>query len=194
MVVGLTGGIGSGKTLALSFFKELGIEVYESDVEAKLIMNTNLQVKRQIIELLGDQAYVDSVLNRPYIASKVFNNKDLLGKLNNIVHPAVKKDFLEKKKKSKTPYFVYESAILLQSKTVDLCDKIVCVVAAEEERILRVVLRSGIERSEVVSRIKNQMSDEERVQKSDYVLENNKGVKELKDKVVKFHKELLLNR
>ena len=116
--VGISGGIGSGKTLVCTIFQVLGISIYNSDLEAKKIMETNQQVKNEIINLLGKESYFNNkTLNRKFIAQKVFNQKDLLSKLNDIVHPAVRKDaeIWSKKIPQKGGYYLRESAILFET-------------------------------------------------------------------------------
>ena len=116
MIVGLTGGIGSGKTTVAKLFHKLGVPIYVSDIEAKRIMITNEKVITEIKKLLGDEAYNDeNELNRSYISEKVFKNKSLLNELNSIVHPAVAEDFLNWYKDQKAGYVIKESAILFES-------------------------------------------------------------------------------
>lgn len=172
MIVGLTGGIGSGKTTVAKFFYELGVPIYIADLEAKKLMLINTELKEKIIGLLGDEAYLDNELNRSYISNKVFNNKELLQELNSLVHPAVAKDFELWYKKQETAYVIKESAILFESGSYKNCDIIITVTAPLEERISRVVIRDNISKENVKARIKNQMSDDDKIAQSDFVINN----------------------
>ncbi len=171
-IVGLTGGIGSGKSTVLELFKDRGVAVYIADVEAKRLMNEHSKLKEEIIDLLGENAYLNGQLNRKYIAQQVFNNPQKLQKLNDLVHPKVREDFLSFAKNSKSEIVIYETAILFESGSDALCDFVISVVANEEERIKRVMKRDNCTEEEVRKRIENQLSDEERVRKSDFVIYN----------------------
>ncbi|HKJ05955.1 MAG TPA: dephospho-CoA kinase, partial [Flavobacteriaceae bacterium] len=127
MIVGLTGGIGSGKTTVLKMFEALGAEIFIADVEAKKIMNTNVELKQQIINLLGKEAYKKNTLNNSYIASQVFENKDKLYALNQLVHPKVKNALITKAKKNQEQIIIYEAAILFESGSYKLCDYVITV-------------------------------------------------------------------
>lgn len=172
MIVGLTGGIGSGKTTVAKMFNKLGIPIYVSDVEAKKIMITNNSVISSIKALFGNDAYTDGMLNRVFIANKVFDNKELLEQLNRIVHPAVKEDFTRWCQAQEAPYIIKESAILFESGGAQECDLIITVTAPIEERINRVAERDATTRAEIEKRINNQLSDEEKIVQSDYVINN----------------------
>lgn len=190
MVVGLTGGIGSGKSTVLNEFKLLGVPVYIADVEAKHIMNTSLVVKEKIIALLGTDAYHNHQLNRKYIADKVFNHKELLAQLNAIVHPAVHQHFKEFVAKQTATYLVYENAILFENNSEKLCDKVIVVTASEENRISRVIKRDGVTKEAVLARMKNQWSQEAKIKKADFVIQND-DILMLKEQVLKIHQELI---
>lgn len=190
MVVGITGGIGSGKSTVVKEFIKLGIPCYIADVEAKKLMLNSKNLQTKIVALLGKKAYQNNTLNKSYIASLIFNNKELLQQLNAIVHPAVHQHFKEFANKNKTPYCVYESAILFENKNEHLCDKIIVVTASLEERIARVMKRDGVERNLVLERINSQWSQEEKVKRADYtILNNNKSF--LEQQVQQLHKEFL---
>lgn len=190
MIVGLTGGIGSGKSKVASLLFNKNVPVYIADIEAKKLMNSNLELRNEIIELLGKNAYTKEGLNRAYIAEKVFKNKELLASLNKIVHPRVHKDFKAFVDKQNAPYTIYESAILFENNKQSLCDKVIVVSAPLEERIKRVVSRDGSTREQVLSRINNQLSQEEKVRKADYVIENNTSIEALTKQVDKIHNTL----
>jgi len=189
MVVGLTGGIGSGKSTVAGYFSQLGVPVYISDEQAKILMKTKT-LKKQIISLLGEEAYNGEELNRKSIADKVFNNSDLLGQLNAIVHPAVKNNFIAWKKKQDYPYVIQETAILFENGSDANYDKIILVTAPEEIRIDRVVKRDAIDAIEVQERMANQWADEEKAKKSDFII-NNINLTLTLQKVHEIHKKLL---
>lgn len=172
MVVGLTGGIGSGKTYVSSLFKELGVPVYISDFEAKKLMHSKPEVKKAIIKLFGEQAYIEGALNRKYIASQVFVNKEKLNQLNAIVHPAVAKHFKEWYASQNAVFVIKEVAILFETNGHKHCDAVILVTAPKTTRIERVVERDALSVQEVESRMKNQWEDEDKIPLSDYVISN----------------------
>lgn len=188
-VIGLTGGIGSGKTTVLKMFQKKGAAIYVADVEAKKLMTENEELKKEIIDLLGKSSYKNNQLNRKFIAKQVFENSEKLKKLNALVHPKVRQDFLSFLKKTTVDILVYEAAILFESGANTYCDFVVTVTANEEQRIQRVILRDKIDRNSVIRRIKNQISDEEKIKKSDFVIYNNnlfdtqKQVEEIMQKI-----------
>lgn len=191
MVVGLTGGIGSGKTTIARMFQDLGIPVYISDIEAQKIIETDPVVKRRIIEEFGELAYIDEKYNRRYIADIVFNDKHKLQKLNNIVHPALALHFQRWKDMQKSLYIIKEAAILFESGAYKQCDYIITVTAPEQERIRRVVERDQVTEKLVRERMRNQWTDEERIKLSDEVVDNINiqvsllKVKEIHSKLIK---------
>lgn len=178
-VIGLTGGIGSGKSTVLELFKNLGVATYVADVEAKKLMNTNLELKKQIIDLFGEDAYKNSELNRKYISSIVFNDKVKLQALNTLVHPKVQEDFKNFIKNSNAEIVLYEAAILFESGSHKFCDFIITVIANFEDRVARVVARDGVTENQVLDRIKHQTSDDFRIKNSQFVIKNSelKGTK-----------------
>ncbi len=173
LLLGLTGGIGSGKSFVAGIFEHLDIPVYYSDVRAKELM-INPEMKEQIIDLLGNDAYMpDGSLNRKYVAERIFSNHDLKKSLEQIVHSAVRKDFDSwVEANAENPLLVKESALLIESGTYRDMDYIAVVTAPEDVRIRRVVERDGLSEEEVKQRIRNQMSDEERIKFADFVLYN----------------------
>lgn len=173
MVVGLTGGIGSGKSTVAKMLAALGVPVYNSDIEAKSLMVRSKVLKRKIIALLGEQSYKGAALNRRYIASRVFNDRQLLQQLNELVHPAVRKHFVKWCKKQDCRYVVQETALLFENGSNYLYDKTILVTAPKEIRINRIVERDGSTRKQVLERMKNQMTDEEKLPLADFVIENN---------------------
>ncbi|WP_010182886.1 dephospho-CoA kinase [Aquimarina agarilytica] len=172
MVVGLTGGIGSGKTYVAEIFKSLGVPVYIADIEAKKLMHTNAEVKKAISLLFGKEAYKEGLLNRKFISNQVFKHKSLLEQLNAIVHPAVAKHFDEWYSSQNFDFVIKESAILFETGGDKKCDKTVLVMAPEEIRIERVMNRDQITENEVRARIKNQWDDEKKKKLADYIIDN----------------------
>lgn len=191
--VGITGGIGSGKTFVSKIFESLGIPVYYSDDRAKWLMQHNNLLKSQIIGLLGAESYTHSELNRPYIASKVFNHPDLLKQLNNLVHPAVREDFkIFCKQHSQAPYVLNEAALLIESGSYKQLDLLIVVTCPLEKRIERVMARDNMNREQVLERVKNQMPEEEKITLANYVIHNSGDVSPEKE-VRKIH-ELIISK
>ncbi len=131
MLVGLTGGIGSGKTTVAQFFMALGVPVYNSDTEAKRLMETSEELKSAIKGILGEEAYDEQRLNKTHISQLVFNDRKLLNKLNGIVHPAVRTDFSTWAEQQKAPYVIQETALIFEIGSADFYDKIILVTAPE---------------------------------------------------------------
>lgn len=189
--IGITGGIGSGKSTVSAAFVFLGVPYYPSDQRAKWLMNNKPDLIRKIQKIFGEQAYDKEGLNRKWIAQKVFANPSLLQELNQIVHPAVEKDYEEFCELHKNaPYTLKEAAILFESGSYKGLDKIILVVSPLELRIQRVMQRDSLSREEVLKRIQNQLSDEEKISKSDYVIQND-GEHSILLQVLHIHKQLL---
>lgn len=191
MKVGITGGIGSGKSRVCALFAALNIPVYNSDSRARELMNGDGNIKKAVTALFGPQAYNGEVLNRTFISSKVFNNKMLLASLNGIVHPAVALDFdAWAMSNSAFQYVIMESAILFESGFDRLVDKVVTVSAPEDVRIERVASRDGISRKAVMDRIANQLTDEAREARADYIIRNDGSLEDLAVAVNELDKKL----
>ena len=171
--VGITGGIGSGKSTVCKVFGILGIPVFEADLVAKQLMNTP-GIQEQLIRMFGTAVYQpDHSLNRKYLAGVVFNNPSLLAQLNGIIHPAVQNVFEEWYQKQQSAYVLLEAAILFESGFYRMMDKTIVVATSMEERIQRVMERDQITEEQVRERIKNQWSDEQRIEMADFVINNN---------------------
>ncbi len=172
--VGVTGGIGSGKTTLCEIFSKCDIPVYDSDTRAKQLMNSSADIHRELIAAFGEQAFVNGELNRSYIASIVFNDDNKLEQLNAIVHPQVRADFMEwsAQFEGSVPYVILESAILFNSGFDQSVDFTVAVVAPEEMRIERVCTRSEITADQVRERIAKQLSDDELQHRANYMVVN----------------------
>jgi dephospho-CoA kinase len=173
-IIGLTGGIGSGKSTVLSFFKDLGVATYMADSEAKRLMNSDEELKNQITKLFGEKAYVEGALNRTYIASIVFSNKEKLNTLNALVHPKVHEDFQQFIKKSNADFIIYEAAILFESGSDKVCDYIITVLASFENKTERIMKRDGVSEAQILERMKHQSTDDFKIKKSNFVIRNNK--------------------
>lgn len=172
--VGITGGIGSGKSTACKVFSFLGIPVFEADLVAKQLMNSDPEIRLQLIHLFGPPVYLpDLTIDRKYLAGIVFNNLPLLAQLNAIVHPVVHRDFEKWCSEQYSDYIIHESAILFESGFHKLMDKTIAVVANENERIDRVMKRDKITEEMVKQRMKNQLSDNEKIKLADFVIGNN---------------------
>jgi dephospho-CoA kinase len=171
-IIGLTGGIGSGKTTIAKYFKSFGIPVYIADDEARKIMQSS-EIINAIKNTFGEDIFENGILNREKLAKIVFNDPEKLKKLNSIVHPAVKKHFELWLIENKTvPYIIYEAAILFESGRYKDCDIIVTVTAPIETRLQRVLERDKTTRELVLKKMEAQWSDEKRIAKSDFVIEN----------------------
>ena len=189
-IIGLTGGIGSGKSTVGTMFKELGVPVYNSDERAKRLMNTSKKIKKELIGLFGEKAYSEQELNRAYIAKKVFNDANLLAKLNGIVHPKVRKDFLNWTKKHNAPYVIQETALLFENESQKSYDKVILVIAPKELRIKRVLKRDESSREQILSRINNQLDDEIKIKLADYIIENI-DIEITRSKILELHERIL---
>lgn len=190
VIVGLTGGIGSGKTTILKCFESFGIPVYIADDEAKALMNRSKVIKRKLIDLFGKSAYKDGKLNRPYLASKIFNNQILLSKMNAIVHPKVASHFKRWLKKQNAPYIIKEAAIIFENNLESNYNYIITVVADEDLRIKRVMKRDEASKEKIQSIISNQLPDAVKIEKSDFVITNN-DLSSAKTQAFEIHQQLL---
>lgn len=189
-VIGLTGGIGSGKTTVANFFKELGVPIYIADIEAKRLMNESSEIREQLLSLFGIKAYVEGQLNRKHISSEVFYDKEKLEALNRVVHPAVRADFESWKNEQQAPYVLYEAAILFEQGGDKNCDKTIVVTADRGKRIARLQNRDQASLEEIEARMANQWPEEKKIALADFVIQN----EELDDtfkKVKEIHEILL---
>ncbi|MEM6966584.1 MAG: dephospho-CoA kinase [Bacteroidota bacterium] len=192
MKIGITGGIGSGKTTVCKIFESLGIPVYYADDRAKKLMIENAELVQKIKNLLGDDAYFqDGTLNRPYIASIVFQDKEKLEQLNGLVHPAVRKDGIQwHDAQSLVPYTLKEAALLVESGNHQLLDTLISVWAPKEVRIQRVLNRDGALRAEIEARMDKQLPEYEKLKIADFVIIND-GNRALVKQVVKLHRHFV---
>jgi dephospho-CoA kinase len=185
-IIGLTGGIGSGKTTVARFIEEFGFPVYYSDDRAKAIVNESEELKIKIKELLGEESYDENGLyDRKFVAEKVFSDKDLLQQLNEIIHPAVRIDFEDWVKKQ-TKYLVFkETALLFELKLNRQCYKSLLVTAEDNIRIKRVMDRDHKTYREVESVMEKQMSEKDKIKMADCIIYNNTNLEELKEQTEK---------
>ena len=175
MVIGLTGGIGSGKSTVARLFEIMGCAVFYSDDAAKEIY-FDKDVKQKVKALLGNTAYLsETAIDKKYISSKIFSNTTLLHQLNAIIHPAVIKQFEVFKNVNKDKLVIKETALLFEARLEAQVEKIVFVAAKDELRIKRVMERDKLTREEVLRKIKAQMPQEEKISRSDFVINNNEN-------------------
>lgn len=189
-IIGLTGGIGSGKTTLATYLKSLGIPVFIADDEAKKLMQSP-EVVAEMQTVFGTTIFENGVLNRQQLAAIVFSNPEKLSQLNAIIHPAVKKQFgfwLDQYQSE--PFVVYEAAILFESGSYKNCDSIITITAPLEDRIARVMQRDNSTQEQVLHRINAQWTDEQRIAKSDFVIDNTytQNAKLQLDKILKILK------
>ncbi len=192
-IVGLTGGIGSGKTTVAMFFKELGVPVYIADDEAKKLTNRSKVIKRKLILLLGKKAYTRDGLNRKFVADKIFKDTGLLQKVNEIIHPKVAQHFQRWLKKKEGAYCIKEAAILFENGGYKECDLTILVTAPKEERIKRVLLRDKTTKKAIAERMANQWEDEEKEKLADIIIRNT-SLSTTRKQVKKIHSLLIKER
>ena len=190
MIVGLTGGMGSGKSTVAAFFRELGVPVYDSDEEAKLLMVDSEDVRKDIIQLFGPGAYHGEKLNKAFISKIVFNEKEKLKQLNAVVHPAVRKHFSDWVQSRDFPYVIQETALIFENKAQKNYDTVILVTAPEQVRIQRVMDRDAMSEAQIKARLGNQLSDETKIPLADHIIENI-DLKQTKKDVGKLHKIIL---
>ncbi|MFM8451154.1 MAG: dephospho-CoA kinase [Haliscomenobacter sp.] len=191
MHVGITGGIGTGKTTVCQIFELLGIPVYYADTRAKWLMEHQADLTRSIRLLLGAEAYTaDGHLNRAYIAGQVFGNPEKLAALNALTHPAVAQDALRwQQSQHQVPYTLREAALLFESGSYQTLDKIIVVSAPEALRIQRVMARDHCDRQSVLDRMARQMPQEEKEKRADFIIHND-GISQLIPQVLAIHRQL----
>jgi len=188
--IGLTGGIGSGKTTVAKVFEVLGIPVYYADEAAKRLMNEDENLKEKLQQQFGKQTYIDEKLNRSYLSSIVFNDPEKLVILNSIVHPATIEDAARWMKKQKAPYVIKEAALIFESGSQKDLDKVIGVYAPTPLRILRVIKRDAIGKEEILARMDKQLDEEMKMRLCDYVIKNDEREMVL-PQVLELHKKFL---
>lgn len=173
--LGVTGGIGSGKSSVCRVFNVLGIPVFYSDSEAKAIMNNDLSVRSKINAIAGKDLFLNGNLDREELAKIIFNDEELLRRVNALIHPLVFQNFIQWTDMQTAPYVIMEAAILFESGASELVDKVLTVVAPLDQRIERTVKGNQLTREQVMDRIRNQMDDDIRVKNSDYIIYNSEN-------------------
>ncbi len=188
--VGLTGGIGSGKTTVCKVFKQLGIPVYHADIQARVLSDTNQEIIKAISDLFGKNIYTPNGLDRKKLSESVFINSDLLQKVNAIIHPKVREDFTSwLSEHNEMKYIIHEAAILFESGLHTLFNKIITVTAPVEIRIRRIMDREGVSEDYVRKIIGNQWPDKKKMNLSDYVIVNDQQ-RMILTQVLEIHNEL----
>lgn len=188
--VGLTGGIGSGKSTVAQLFEVLGIPVYYADTEAKKLMNENTELKQAIIKNFGKEAYTSEALNRKYISSIVFSDPQKLELLNSLVHPATKKEGENWMHRQKTVYAIHEAALIFEANVSDRLDYVIGVSAPRELRIKRAMERDNVTREEIIKRMTKQLDEEIKMNKCDFVVINDEQ-QLLIPQVLELHEKLI---
>ena len=188
--IGLTGGIGSGKSTVARVFETLGIPVYYADEAAKKLMNEHGELKAKLLETFGEQTYVGGQLNTAFLSAKVFNDAEQLKKLNSIVHPIVIQDGINWMQQQTTSYAIKEAAIFFETGSAIGLDFMVGVYAPQPLRIYRVMQRDGISRSDVLARMQKQMNEEIKMKLCDFVITNDEQQMVL-PQVLELHQKLL---
>jgi dephospho-CoA kinase len=188
-IIGVTGGIGSGKTVVCKVFESLGIPVYDADNRAKALYVESEQLKKKVIEHFGQKVYSGGEFQPQELSKVVFDDEEKLKLLNSLVHPAVADDFKKWIAKQEAPFVIREAAILIESGSYKDCNKIITVEAPEKVRIERVVKRNGVTEDDVKKRIAQQMTDNERREYSDFVVDNS-GERMLIPQVLEIYKKL----
>lgn len=190
MIVGITGGIGSGKSVLSQILIALGYSVFNSDVEAKNILQYNTEIKLKITAKFGGDSYFNDLPNRAFLAEKVFSTPDNLEFLNGLIHPQVQKNFEDwQVSKSKERILFKEAAILIETGSYRFLDKLILVEADAEIRIQRVMERDGVSKEQVEKRMATQMSDTEKRAYADFIVNNN-GDRSLLKQALEVLKEL----
>lgn len=191
--VGITGGIGSGKSTVSRFFSELGVPVYDSDQRAKSLMQHDDSIIIKIKKEFGDDSYLNNMLNRSHIAEIVFKNELKLKQLNAIVHPVVRTDFNNwLSQNSNARFVIKEAAIMIESGAYKDLDKLIVVNANREQKIKWIKKRDHLLLEDIENRIQNQLSDKIRNQYADFIIENNSSKKELKQQVLSIYNKLIV--
>lgn len=172
-IVGLTGGIGSGKSTVLRLFQDLGAAIFIADIEAKKLMNSDKGLIADIVNLFGEKAFVNNTLNTNYIASIVFKESQKLEELNALVHPKVREQFYNFIKETKAEIVIYEAAILFESGSDKICDFVITVTADFNKKVDRIMNRDGVTKQQILDRMKHQSNDDYKIKKSNFVITNN---------------------
>lgn len=188
-IVGLTGGIGSGKSTVLNLFKGCGVKTFSADLSAKKLVNSDIILINLIKDSFGNDIYKNNILDSKKLSSIVFNNPNKLKTLNSIIHPAVASDFKDFLDMNKDHYIIKEAAIIFETKSENNYDKIILVRAPLKSRIERVMNRDKVSKKEVMKRIDNQLDESSIIDKCDYIIDNY-NEEDLNERVLSIHQEL----
>ena len=187
--VAITGGIGSGKSFISNKFAELGVPIYNSDVRANIIINSNITVKKLLIKNFGDDSFIDGELNKKLISKIIFNNKSKLDLINSIVHPFVYQDYKSWLLIQKASYTIYESAIIYENNSIHKFDKIIGVISDNKLKISR-LLKRGMNMKSITNIMKNQTDDLEIIKISNFLIYNNLN-NNLSNEIMRIHSNML---
>ena len=188
--LGVTGGIGSGKTTVCRIFRVLGVPVFVADAAAREVMNNDPGIRDRINSIAGEDLYSGGELDRMELARLIFNRPEMLKSVNAAVHPVVLQIFSKWADESDAPYVIMEAAVLFESKADTFVDRVVAISAPVEERIARVMGRNELSREQVIERINNQLEDDEREEQSYYVI-NNADNEMIIPEILKIHEDML---
>lgn len=189
--VAVTGGIGSGKSVVCKIFEKIGIPVFNADFEAKKLINTSRTIHDKLVSLFGAAIYQSNGdIHRKKMADLIFNDNFALQKVNEIVHPEVRKRFVEWAKEQNSPYIIQEAAIIFESKQTQSFDKIITVTAPLELKIERVIKRDQVSKEEVYKRMQSQLPDEIKIAKSDFVIMNDE-IEMIIPQIIEIHNKLI---
>jgi dephospho-CoA kinase len=188
--LGVTGGIGSGKTTVCRIFRVLGVPVFVADAAAKQVMNSDPEIRKKINNIAGRDLYKGGELDRMELARLIFNRPEMLNSVNAAVHPVVLQAFSQWADEADAPYVIMEAAVLFESKADTYVDRVVTISAPVEERIARVMGRNELSREQVIERINNQLEDDEREEQSYYVI-NNADNEMIIPEILKIHDDML---
>lgn len=190
IIVGLTGGIGSGKTTVAKMFKKLGVPVYIADKEAKKLMRNSKLIQRKLKALFGPDAYLDNELNKSFISDRIFNDKALLEKMNGIVHPKVARHFEKWVAKQNASYVIKEAAILFETGGYKQCDFVITVTAPKSVKMERLMQRDNTSPEKIETIMNNQWTDDKRLKITDFSIKNIK-LEETRSQVLDIHQQIL---
>jgi len=190
VIVGLTGGIGSGKSTVAKMFQNLGVPVYFSDNEAKRLMRESAELKKKLLLTFGPETFDQDVLNTPYLAKLVFNDRAKLDQLNAIVHPVVEADFRDWASKQPGGLVIQENPLIFEKKIQNKYDKVILVTALPDKKMERLKIRDRATEKEIIARMNNQMRDEEKMNFADFVILND-DLKETEKEVFRIYNQLL---
>ncbi|WP_185851438.1 dephospho-CoA kinase [Blattabacterium cuenoti] len=191
LLIGITGQMGSGKSLFSSFFKEKGIPVYSSDKRSKYLMNQKKNIKENIIKFFGKKSYKKNKINKTFLSKKVFKNSNALKLLCSIVYPSIFLDFKNWFFYQKTLFSIKESALLFESGSYKKCDLIITISSPTKKKIERVIKRDKLNEIQIMDRIRNQISDKEKEKHSDLIIRNNQNISFLQKEAERIHNKIM---